>query len=109
MLAYATTKISVIRGSITDDYGDEIDTVEPVHRNINASLIERHRTTFDLVSGTPRRIKTFSCRVDPRADIQQDDRIVDQKDNAIYAIDDIYITQSPTNISDMRLELMKIN
>jgi hypothetical protein len=109
MLALANTKITVLRGETTNEYGDQVDTEEPFKRDIPASLIEQTKQLFDLASGTPRTIKLFTCRVNNNTNISLTDRIKDQSTNAIYAIDNISTPTGPTNASDMRLDLSKVN
>ncbi|MFE9391705.1 hypothetical protein [Streptomyces sp. NPDC006784] len=61
----ATTTISVLGGTNTDEFGDETDGTTVLASRIPASLIEATKQTYEPVSGTPRIIRTHAARLQP--------------------------------------------
>lgn len=104
----ATTTITVYRGTETNSYGDEVDSrgAAALHlRNIPATLIESSRRSYNPVDGQRRTIRTVVCRVTAGTDIQQDDRVVDEKTGTTYLVTTIHELKSPVHTPDRTMEL----
>jgi hypothetical protein len=98
-MGLATTRIAVLRGTTTNDLGDEVDSTEPVDGlgDVPASLIEKSKGVQDEASGTWRSVRYLKCRVSPRLDIREGDRIRDNRTGNIYFIDEL--TRTPRGIA----------
>jgi hypothetical protein len=110
MLAPATTTMSVIRGTTTDEFGDVIDDNSVAVSSGNpVQLTEIARNVFDQVTGTPKIVRTITALAGSNLDVVQTDRLRDEKTGAIYAINDITAAQRIGYTPDLRLDLEKTN
>ncbi len=107
MQAIATTRISILRGTTTDGYGDEQDTDTPVATNIPAALTEQSRRVTTRDDPTPRIVRYAIARVPARTDVTDQDRIKDERTGAIYSVDAVSSMANPTAIADLRLDLRR--
>lgn len=107
MQAIATTQLTVLRGTATDEYGDEQDTDTVVARNIPASLTEQSRRVTTRDDPTPRIIRTTIARVPAGTDIQDQDRVRDQRTGFTYIVDAPSSMASPAMAVDLRLDLRR--
>lgn len=86
----ATTRGALLRGSTTDALGDEIDTNGvPVvgFEDFPLSLIERMTREQDPATNLWRTVRYFAGRVPSNLPVDDGDRIRDNRDGAVYAID----------------------
>lgn len=97
----ATTRGALLRGETTEDVlGDEIeDNATPVatFEDFPISIIERDVREFDQASNTWRTIRRLFGRVPSNVPVQNGDRIRDNRDGLIYAVDGF--TATPRGIS----------
>jgi len=89
----ANTQITVFRGTTTDEFGDEIDTADPLIEHVPAVLVETGRNTQDPSSSTPRTIRQITCTVPDWLDVTNDDRVFDERTSDTYMV--ITVTRSP--------------
>jgi hypothetical protein len=86
----ATTRGALMRGTTTDDLGDEVDdNATPVSGfdDFPMSLIERDRAEFDVATNTLRVVRELVARVPSSVPVDDGDRIKDLRDDAVYAVD----------------------
>lgn len=107
MLALATTRLTVYRGTTTDAYGDDQDTNTPVATGIPASLVEQSRRVTTRDDPTPRVVRYAVARVTAGTDITDQDRLVDERTGAVYIVDAVSSMTSPAVASDLRLDLRR--
>lgn len=107
MLALATTTLSVFRGTTTDVYGDEQDADTPVATGIRASLTEQSRRVTTRDDPTPRIVRYAVARVTAGTDIQDQDRLRDERTGAVYIVDAVSSMANPAVASDIRLDLRR--
>lgn len=107
MQAIATTRLSILRGTETDDYGDERDTDTPVHTGIPASLTEQSRRVTTRDDPTPRIVRYAVARVPARTDVTDQDRIRDERTGAVYIVDAVSSMANPVAVPDIRLDLRR--
>lgn len=90
MNGYATTRAALLRGSSTDEYGDEVDVNDPVvgWMTFPASLIEGKRNVQDPSTGTWSAVAIVTARVPVKLPVQDGDRLRDLRTGITYAIDD---------------------
>ncbi|MEU1309504.1 hypothetical protein ABZ419_11500 [Streptomyces cinnamoneus] len=107
VIARATTTIAVLRGTSTDVFGDEADTDTVVASGIPASLVEQNRRVTTRDDPTPRVIRYAVGRVTAGTDITDQDRIRDERTNALYIVDSVSSMNSAAVAADLRLELRR--
>ncbi|MFF7130395.1 hypothetical protein [Streptomyces sp. NPDC008240] len=107
MQAVATTRISILRGTTTDAYGDEQDTDTPVATGIPASLTEQSRRVTTRDDPTPRIVRYAIARVPARTDVTDQDRVRDERTGAIYSVDAVSSMANPAVTPDLRLDLRR--
>lgn len=109
----ATTWVTVIRGTETDEFGDLSDTAQEAgtddQTRIPASLIEATRTVFDPASGTPRVVRYTVGRIKAGVDITEDDRLRDERTGRVYAVTAVTQPAAIGFTPDLRLDLTLIN
>jgi hypothetical protein len=107
VLAVATTRLTVLRGTTTDAYGDEQDTDTPVHTGIPAALTEQSRRVTTRDDPTPRIVRYAVARVTAGTDIQDQDRVRDERTGAVYIVDAVSSMANPAAAADLRLDLRR--
>jgi hypothetical protein len=107
MQAIATTKISILRGTTTDGYGDEQDTNTVVAAGIPASLTEQSRRVTTRDDPTPRIVRYAVARVPARTDVTDQDRVLDELTGAKYIVDAVSGMANPAIEVDRRLDLRR--
>lgn len=107
MIAAATTTISVLRGTSTDGYGDDVDTDTAVRTGIPASLVEQTRRVTTRDDPTPRIVRYAVGRVTSGTDITDQDRVRDERTGAIYIVDAVSSMNSAAVAADLRLDLRR--
>ncbi|MCX4504566.1 hypothetical protein OOK53_18940 [Streptomyces anulatus] len=105
MYVLPTTTISVLRGTVLDEFLDEADTTTVVATGVPASLIEQTRRPYTPDNPTPRVIRYSIARLSSDADIRESDRIKDESTNRIYIIEAVSSTTGFGMCNDLRLDL----
>ncbi len=108
MNAVATTTVAILRGTSTDDYGDEVDGSTVVASGIPAAIQEQRQTVTTADDPQPRVVRIYTGRVNAGTDIQTGDRIKDETTNAIYIVDQFSQVASPVMTNDLRLDLRRV-
>ncbi len=107
MQAIATTRISILRGSTTDGYGDEVDTDTPIASSIPAALTEQSRRVTTRDDPTPRIVRYAVARVPARTEVTDQDRVRDERTGAVYIVDAVSSMTNPAAAADLRLDLRR--
>lgn len=107
MQAVATTKVSILRGTTTDAYGDEQDADTVVHTGIPASLIEQSRRVTTRDNPTPRIVRYAIARVPAATDVTDQDRLRDERTGATYIVESVSAMTNPALAVDRRLDLRR--
>jgi hypothetical protein len=94
MLGLSTGRYSVLRGSALNEYGDEIDGTGVASADILGSVIERSKQVFNPDDGRVATIRFLIGRFPSNSDIQDGDRIKDQKTGEIFVVESL---ARPTN------------
>jgi hypothetical protein len=87
MLAIATTRVSILRGTTTDGYLDVVDNGTVAASGIPASLLEQTRSSTRRADRRPQTVRSYACRLPASTDIHPDDRIRDERTGLVYAQD----------------------
>jgi hypothetical protein len=107
MQAVATTKVSILRGTTTDAYGDEADVDTPVYTGIPASLVEQSRRVTTRDDPSPRIVRYAVARVPADTDVTDQDRLLDERTGAKYIVDAVSGMDNPALRVDRRLDLRR--
>lgn len=107
MQAVATTKVTILRGTTTDVYGDEQDTDTPIATGVPASLTEQSRRVTTRDDPTPRIVRYAVARVTAGTDITDQDRVRDERTGAVYIVDAVSQMANPAVAADLRLDLRR--
>lgn len=106
MLAIPTGRYSVLRGTpTTDEYGDEVDVQEVHLSGVAGSVMETRRTVFDPQSSRVVTLRQYTGRFNHGTDIQDGDRIKDEKTGVTFLVDAVTFSTSVVNSPDLILEL----
>lgn len=84
----ANTWVAVYRGDEVNEYGDPTDLGTPVDglERLPLALTEQSRTTFDPETSEARTIRYAIGRATAGTDIQQDDRLRDERTARWWAV-----------------------
>jgi hypothetical protein len=104
----ATTRVTILRGTATDRYGDDVDTDTVVAVDVPASILERPVTGARPAGGRTDTQRTHALRVWKAVDVRQGDRIRDQKTGFIYAVTTQAPSTNPVGLGSTRLDLQRV-
>ena len=105
MIARATTTVTIYRGEGTDEYGDVTDSNTIVATGISASILEQTVKAWTEVTTLPRSYRWAKMRVTNGTDIQQNDRVFDERTSEIWTIVQISNRANPVRGTDLRVDL----
>lgn len=105
-----TTTVTVLRGTATDAYDDETDAAAVVaaYKKVPASISEQTPLVQITSEGTPRTIRRFVARIRGDVQLQETDRIKDDRTNEIYIIDVATNLQNPVFTPERRVNLRRV-
>ena len=89
MQGLANASVSVLRGTTTDEFGDEIDTNLVAAASVPAAIVESSRVVLDQATQTPRTVRALTCVMPSWADVLDTDRLQDQATGRIYIIESV--------------------
>lgn len=104
----ATTTVTIMRGTAENDYGDEIDTDEPVATGVRASILEQPVTGGRPSSGRKDTPRTYAMRVWRGVDLRQDDRIRDERTGSVYYVTSLNPSTNPVGLGSTRAVLQRV-
>jgi hypothetical protein len=105
--AHATTTVSVLRGSSTDDFGDAVADDTVAASGIPASILEQRRNVFTPADNRVQQVLFYLGRVPGDTDVQLLDRIRDETTGDTFHVDSVSRVGSPVQMNDLRLDLRK--
>ena len=106
MLALSTGRYTIIRGTTTqDDYGDEVTSDDVAYSGVLGSVIERRRTAYNPVDGRIATLRELTGRFSAGTDIQDGDRIKDEKTDKVYYVSSVYHGTNFVMKSDVVVDL----
>lgn len=105
MLGLVTGRYTVIRGSETNEYGDEVDGTEVFAINVLGSVIEKTKTAFDPASSRVVTLRYLTGRFPSNSGIQDGDRIVDEKTLESFVVSSVYRPTNAVVKSDIVVDL----
>jgi hypothetical protein len=105
VISRATTTVTIYRGEGTDEYGDPVDANTIVATGIPASILEQTVKAWTEVSTLPRSYRWAKMRVTNGTDIQQNDRVYDERTGEYWTIVQISARANPVRGTDLRVDL----
>lgn len=108
MWAVPSTTVTVLRGTTTSAFGDQLDNTAVAASGIPAVITERSRTVFDHATQTPRVIRTVSCAVQSDTDLRRTDRLRDEATDVVYAVDAVTQPGGAGYTADLLVTLKRV-
>lgn len=106
----ANCRVSILRGTMTDAWGDPKDRTDPVHSGIPASIMTVRTNETTMSSGRPQQISYLIGRLPAGTDIQAQDRLLDEGSGVIYIVDGVDLdARSPVIDTGVRLDLRRVS
>lgn len=112
LVIVATTRAALLRGTTTDDLGDEVDTttIVPGFEDFPVSIIEKDGTEFDPASNAWRSVQKLIGRAAADVPVDEGDRLKDLRDGRIYAVDNVRRTpRGMSGRSSVTMRLRRTN
>lgn len=106
MYSRATTKVSILRGESTDEWGDPVDNDTVVASGVLASILEQKIWSSPEVSTQPHNYRYARLRIRKNIEVQVNDRIKDERNNQTWLVTNISPLQNPVVGQDLRIDLM---
>jgi len=104
----AHTTVSVKRGTVIGEYGDELDSDEVVKTGLAASILEAPVRGTRPVTGRTDTPRTYVLRMWRRFELRQDDRIVDERTGSEYVVTTLAPTTRFVGLGSTRAELQRV-
>jgi hypothetical protein len=104
----ATSVYSILRGQVTDEFGDPKDTDNAVHLHIPGSVTEVRSIVTTTAEGRGQQIRFLVGRLPEGTDVRHEDRLRDEHSGEIYMIDAIGQFRSPIMGTGVRLDLRRV-
>lgn len=104
----ATTKVSILRGTVMGPYGDELDSDTVAASGVLASILERPVTGARPVGGRTDTPRTYALRVWNGVDIRQGDRVRDERTGAVYSVTTLAPSTNPVGLGATRADLQRV-
>ena len=113
MIAVASEKVDVYRGTTVNAYGDEVsvqptdDGATPIATDVLLSVAEQRKTVRDEASGQIRTIRTLVGRVPNQTDVQRSDLLYNG--TTVWLVEEITVPSNPVLPDlDLRLDLSRV-
>lgn len=100
----ANTRITIMRGTTANAYGDLSDVGTPIYSGIPAAINESSKIVFDPATQTPRTVRTSKAVVPGWVDVLDSDTLRDESTGNYYMIQDI--ARQPTGATGIAPELL---
>jgi hypothetical protein len=104
MMELANTRLTIMRGTAANPYGDESDVGIPLHQHVPAAVNESSKVVFDPATQRPQTIRRSTAMVAGWVDVLSSDTIMDESTGNFYMIQDITLQPTgPTGITPTKL------
>lgn len=108
MYGLANCLISVLRGTSTDTWGDQVDNGAIAASGIPARILVRSRTVFDESTQEPRVVQIVSGAVASTADVRDGDQIRDDTHSVTYTVQSVTQPNGVGLVPDLELDLQRV-
>lgn len=87
MMELANTRLTIMRGTAANAYGDLTDVGSPIYTGIPAAINESAQTVFDAATQRKQTIRTSTCVVPGWVDVLDTDTLLDEGSGNYYMIE----------------------
>lgn len=106
MIGLSSGRYTIIRGTTTqDEYGDETTSDDIAYEHVIGSIVERRRTVFNPQDSRVDTLRELIGRFPYNTDIQDGDRIKDEKTQKVYHVSAVYHGSNIVMKSDVLVDL----
>src|SRR6188508_1289802 len=84
MISLATTTCSVLRGTSTSAYGDDVDADTAVQVGVPLAVMPASQASTRSADARPQEVETYRGRVPAGTDIRVSDRLRDEQAPTVY-------------------------
>jgi hypothetical protein len=104
MMELANTRLTIMRGTTVNAYGDESDVGSPIATGIPAAVTESSKQVWDPATQQPRTVRTSKCVVPGWVDVVNSDTLLDETTGNAFMIQDIQLQPTgPTGIPPAKI------
>lgn len=90
VLRFMNRRISVLRGTTVNDWGDKTNVGTPLYTNVPAAIAETAEQSFDPATERPQIIRSIKAAVPGWADIELTDTLLDPATGWYYMPEEIW-------------------
>ena len=111
MYALASTTVSILRGTTTNQWGDQVDdpNASAVATGVPVDITVINTNAFDPTSQQIRTIRTISGAIQSDTDIKETDRLRDDATGVVYIVESVTQRMDPGFVGDLELVLKQVN
>lgn len=110
MYALASALVSILRGTTTNQWGDQTDdpAASAIAVGVPACIEVTNTNAFDPTTQQIRTIRTISGSIQSDTDITETDRLRDDASGAIYIVESVTQRGGPGFTGDLELVLKQV-
>jgi hypothetical protein len=111
MYGLASHRVSILRATTTNNYGDVIDddSATPVATGVLAALAVTNTTRHNPATQDIRTIRSISGAVQSDIDVRETDRLLDEGTGSIYVVESVTQPLGPGFAGNLELVLTRVN
>lgn len=109
MIGWSTAPFKILRGTTTNDSGDDIDADNVIARNVPLGLRPGATRSDSNTSGTPRTVTAWRGSCKATVPLQSFDRIVNERTGAIFLIEGVRPSTSGVRRTGLRFEAHRVS
>lgn len=108
MIALATTTVSVLRGTSTTAFGDEVDAATVVQTGVPMAIMAQSQSSTRAVDQRTQEVETFRGRAPKGTAIYTGDRVQDERSGEIYTVTGSHQAANPVLGQDLAVDLTRV-
>jgi hypothetical protein len=110
MYALASTTASILRGTTTNAWGDEVDdpNAAVIATGVPVCLDVTNTNAFDPTTQQIRTIRSIHGSIQSDTDVRETDRLRDDASGVIYIVESVTDTLGPGFVGDLELVLKQV-
>jgi hypothetical protein len=108
MYAVASCLASILRGTTTDQFGDQVDTGTVIATDVPALITEKSRTVYDPSTQERRIVRVSRGAVQSDTDIRDNDQLRDYTTGITYMVQSVTQAGGAGFVNDLVLELKRV-
>jgi hypothetical protein len=106
MIGLATTTASILRGSTTNVFGDEVDAATVVQSGLQLALMPVRQAGTRSADARPQEVEYFRGRMPAGTDVRVGDRLQDAA-GAVYLVTGSHQAANPVLAQDVAVDLTR--